>query len=93
MALILGAEDEEIAYGASDFDREHMAKKTRHIIDALRFMTDHTVYGQPLTWKEACVKASHDNYNCNGWRTIMMWYLDVHSTTTGDLRFAKSCRG
>eukprot|EP00560_Eucampia_antarctica_P001784 CAMPEP_0197841566 /NCGR_PEP_ID=MMETSP1437-20131217/46256_1 /TAXON_ID=49252 ORGANISM="Eucampia antarctica, Strain CCMP1452" /NCGR_SAMPLE_ID=MMETSP1437 /ASSEMBLY_ACC=CAM_ASM_001096 /LENGTH=157 /DNA_ID=CAMNT_0043451347 /DNA_START=1109 /DNA_END=1579 /DNA_ORIENTATION=+ len=91
--LILGAEDEKIAYGASDFDREHVVKKTRHIIDALHVMTDHTAYGQPLTWNEACVKASHYNYNCIGWRTIMMRYLDVHTTTTGDLRFTKSCRG
>ena len=91
--LILGANDDEVADSTSDFDREHVVRKTRHIIDALRILIDRTEQGTPVTWKGACIRSCEENYNCVGYQTVMMWYLDLHSTTTGDLRFTKSGRG
>ena len=37
--------------------------------------------------------ACEDNYHHAGFCTVMMWYLDLHSTTTGDLHFTKSACG
>ena len=37
--------------------------------------------------------ACEENYHRIGFRTVMMWYLDLHSTTTGDFCFTKSARG
>ena len=56
-------------------------------------MIDHTERGQPVTWQDACVLSSIKNYNSVRYRTIMQWFLDLHSTVTGDLQFTKSARG
>ena len=91
--LILGADDPEVALSTSDFDREHVVKKTRHVIDALSVMLNSTSERSPITWKEACIQAVEENYSNICFRTVMRWYLDLHTTTTGDLRFNKSQRG
>lgn len=91
--LIIGADDDEVAASTSDFDRDHVVRKARHIIDALRVLILRTEQGRPVTWKDACVLACEENYHRVGFRTVMMWYLDLHTTTTGDLCFTKSTRG
>jgi len=68
-------------------------RKARHIIDALRVLIFRTEQGKPVTWRNACMVACEENYHCVGFRAVMMWYLDMHSTTNSDLCFTKSARG
>ena len=37
---ILGADDKEVAMSTSDFDQQHVLKKTRHVDDALQVLVD-----------------------------------------------------
>ena len=93
LELILGADDPEVAASVSDLDWRQATVKSRHVIDALEEMRLSIESNLPITWKDACVKSGQRNYCGVGHWTIMAWYRDMHTTTTGDLRFTKSARG
>ena len=93
LELILGTDDPKVAASISDFDQRHAAVKARHVIDALEEMRLSIESNSPITWKDSCVKSGQSNYCGVGHRRIMAWYRDMHTTTTGDLRFTKSARG
>ena len=91
--MILGADNQEVGATVSDFDKPHVSMKARHVIDALQVLVTKTDSNTPFTWKEACIKLSIRNYKNVGWQTIIQWYQDMLTTTTGDLRFTRSFCG
>ena len=70
-----------------------VALKARYIIDSLQVFILGTESGCPVTWKEACIKSSINNYSNMCWRTIMCWYHNILKTMTGNLCFTKLIRG
>ena len=92
--LILGAGDKEIAASISQFDKDHVAMKARHIIDALSAMNRSSKTFIAITWVEACKEAIKHQCSNYHFRTVMNWYLDLHlSSSNGDIRFPKSKKG
>jgi hypothetical protein len=99
--LLVGADDEEVAATYSEYDRDHTIEKAQCIANALQVMCDRTKNGQTCTWQQACEITSRISCKGTHWKTIQLWYLELHHNfdidsnmhTLLDLRFKRSTRG
>jgi hypothetical protein len=97
LALLVGAEDPEIAATYTESDRLFVLEKARHLYDALRIMITSTEEGIPITWLGCCELSAGSHFHQFTGRTIMKWYLQLHErreTKKGaGLKWMRSSRG
>jgi hypothetical protein len=97
LALLLGAEDPEIAATYTESDRLFVLEKARHLHDALRVMVASTEEKRPITWLRCCELSAESHFHQYTGRTIMKWYLQLHERRDTEkeipLKWMRSSRG
>lgn len=85
--LLLGSEDPNVLSTYSLFDRQHVALKTSHVVDALGVLYSATGKEKPITWIEVYEIAYDKNYGVvSRAKTIVDWHLELHHTNKSQFR-------
>jgi hypothetical protein len=90
--LLAAAEDDEVAYKASNHDVEHAFARAKAVCRALEIQYEAVARGESMTWTECCKQASAQLHEKSEW-TIARWFRDFVSREKFSEAFSWGQRG